>query len=588
MTKHYTHRTLFEQFLAQRKDFSRTTFFGILATLLLLPIPLLIPLLIDEILLGHPGKMTEVITQIFGYDEAWFLVSVTALLVLFLRMGAFVSTNKKSYHATKITQKISYLLRHRIIHHLEHLSLSEYETLKSGGIASKTVQDVEGVSSFSGQFANTFISASLMLIGIATVMLWMNWMLALLVFILNPLFLSFSRILGRKTREFLTRKYTAYELYQELLNETLDLFVQVRASNQERHFFGLIQDRAKEIERASVEYGYQATVAQGSSTLLTHTVVDIFRALAVVAVVYSDLSVGMMIAFLFYLSTLVSPVQQLMGLMISFQQTKPALDRINQLFSLSQEPHYPHNHNPFEAKKSSAITVKDLTFAYPNGKEVLHGVNLHAKEGQKIAIIGASGSGKSTIAQVLVGLYEAKSGEILYDDIPIEQIGLPVVRENVALMLQESLFFNDTIRMNLTLSSKVRDEEIYKALGMAKLDAFVKGLDEGLETRIGKNGIRLSGGQKQRLAIARLILSDPKVVIFDEATSALDNETESQLYEALSPFLEGRTTLIIAHRATTIRQADTIYLIEEGKVKAEGEYADLQAQGLIREDFDVA
>jgi ATP-binding cassette subfamily C protein len=185
-----------------------------------------------------------------------------------------------------------------------------------------------------------------------------------------------------------------------------------------------------------------------------------------------------------------------------------------------------------------------------------------------------------------VGFYPSHSGEILYGDVPLEQIGLPVVREHVALMLQHSLFFNDTIRMNLTLSREKRDEEIYEALRAAQMETFVKVLEAGLETRLRKNGVRLSGGQRQRLAIARLILSDPKIVIFDEATSALDNATEFHLYETLEPFLRERTTVIIAHRTTTIKQADYIYLIEEGRVKAEGTYEALSSQGRIKEDFD--
>jgi len=586
MEKCYSYRALYDQIKAQKYDFWRTNLYGIAATLLLLPIPMLIPLLIDEILLGHPGKMTEAVSRVFGSSETWIAIAVVLATVLILRLSAFVLNNKKIFYSSRITQRIAYLLRHRILHHLEHVALSEYETLKSGGIASKTVQDVESISHFAGQVVTTLLSASLMLLGIAAVMLWMNWALALMVFMLNPLFLGFSRILGRKTGELLRRQHEAYQLYQELLNETLELFVQVRASNQERNFFGLLQQRAKAIEETSLDYGYKASVAQNSSTLLTNTVVDIFRALGIAAVAYSDLTIGMMIAFLFYLSTLVQPIQQLMGLVISYQSTKPALDRINTLLSLTAEPHYPHKVNPFEGKKSTSVELRKVSFSYAEGKEVLHAVSLKAEAGQKIALIGPSGSGKTTIAQIMVGFYPSHSGEILYGGVPIEQIGLPVVRHNVALMLQHSLFFNDTIRMNLTLSGERSDDEIYDALRAAQMDTFVQGLKEGLETRIGKNGIRLSGGQRQRLAIARLLLSDPKIILFDEATSALDNATEYDLYRTLSPYLEGRTTIIIAHRTTTIRQADMIYLVEKGRVRAQGTYDDLLMQGLIKDDYD--
>ena len=584
----YTCESLYDQIKSQKSDFKRANLYGILATLLLLPIPMLIPILIDEVLLEHPGKITEIITQFFGSSEAWVYIVTMLVLVLALRFSAFFFNIKKIFYSTKITQKINYVLRHRILHHLERVSLSEYETIKSGGIASKTISDVETLSSFSGQMITTAISAFLMLVGIALIMFWMNWVLALLVFAVNPFFLAFSRLLGRKTGKLLRRQQEAYEVYHELLNETLELFIQVRASNQERSFFGILQAHAKEIKKSSLDYGYKASVAQTSSTLLTNTVVDFFRAIGIAAVAYSDLSIGMMIAFLFYLSTLVSPIQQIMNLVSTYYSTRPALERINTLLTLSQEPHYPHKVNPFEEKKTTSVKLKEISFAYPNGKEVLHEISLKAEVGQKVVLIGPSGSGKTTIAQIMVGFYPSHTGEILYGDVPIEQIGLPVVRENVALMLQQALFFNDTIRMNLTLTKEKSDEEIYDALKAAQLERFSHQLEDGLETKIGKNGIRLSGGQRQRLAIARLILSDPKIVIFDEATSALDNETEYHLYETLESFLKERTTIIIAHRTTTIKQADYIYFIDEGRVKAEGSYEELQERGLIQEDFDAA
>jgi len=587
VTHSYTLHTLFQHIKAQKKEFWRTNVFGILSTLTLLPLPILIPMLIDEVLLGHPGKITEFITAVFGQSEVWVYISMVLISVVILRFIAFGFTNTKTFYATKLTQKISYLLRHSILHHLERVSISEYETLNSGGVASKTVQDVQTVSGFASMLVTTLLSASLMVIGVAVIMIWMNWVLALLVFTLNPFFLAFSRIIGKTTSALLRRQNEAYELYHDALNETLELFIQVRASNQERNFFGLIQLRAKEIEKASVDYGYKASVAHASSALLTTTVVDVFRALGIAAVAYSDLSIGMMLAFLFYLSTIVAPIQQLMSLIITYQSTKPAFTRINSLLALHHEPHYPHEANPFANIYSTSMELKNVSFAYREGNPVLSNISLKAEAGQKIALIGSSGSGKSTIAQIMVGFYPSNSGAVLYGDSPIEKIGLPVVRENVALMLQQSLFFNDTIRMNLTLSSEKTDDEIYAALRAAQLEDFVTRLQNGLNSRIGKNGIRLSGGQRQRLAIARLILSDPKIVIFDESTSALDNETEYNLYETLGEFLKERTAVIIAHRRTTIKQADYIYLIANGKVIHEGTFDEMEAKGMIKEDFDV-
>ena len=588
MTKHYSLNTLLDYITAQKRELWLTNLYGVLATLFFLPIPILIPLLIDEVLLENPGKLTKYTDLLFGQQEVWFYLALTLLGVILLRLLVFVLTNAKIFHATTLTEKINYHLRHNILHHLQHVSIAEYETLKSGGVASKTVQDVEAVSNFANMLVITLLTAALTVIGVAVIMVWMHWILALLVFTLNPFFLAFSRIVGKKMGELFRRQNEAYELYNEALNEVLELFTQVRASNQEQTLFGFLKQKAKAIETASIDYGYKASVAHGSSTLLTTTVVDIFRVLGIAAVAYSDLTIGMMLAFLFYLSTLVSPIQQLMGLVITYQSTKPAFARINALLSLEQEPHYPHVVDPFTGVQSTSVELKNITFGYSDKSPILKDVSLRAEAGQKIALIGPSGSGKTTIAQLMVGFYLPQSGDVSYGNSSFTQIGLPVIRENVALMLQDALFFNETIRMNLTLSIDKSDEAIYSALEAAQLKSFVDTREDGLHTKIGKNGIRLSGGQRQRLAIARLILSDPKVVIFDESTSALDGKTEHDLYETLADFLEDKTTIIIAHRTTTIKQADYLYLIEDGRVKAEGSYDELNAKGLIKEDFDVA
>ncbi len=580
-----TYRTLWNSLRTQRRDFWRSNLYGMAATVLFLPIPVLIPLLIDEVLLEHPGKLTAFL-RAFHMTQPWQIVLCVLLTVIALRGIVFALNNAKTFYALRLVQKSAYTLRHRLLHHLEHMQMAEFEMLKSGDAVSRTIQDVEAVSAFLGAVATTLVASSLTFAGVLAVMFYISWPLALTVVLLNPLFLGFSRLIGKRASSLRRRQSEAYGAYQDLMTEILELFIQVRASNQEHTFFGLLKNRAADIKKASQAYGYQSSVAQASSTLLTNAVVDIFRALGILAVAYTDLTIGMMLAFLFYLSTVTQPVQQLMGLVISYQSSKPSLDRLNRLLSMPLEPHYPHEIDPFAQQKNTSVELKNVSFGYKHGAKTLRDICLKTDAGEKVAIVGSSGSGKSTIAQLLIGFYTPSNGSIRYNGIPIEKIGLPVVRENVALMLQESLFFNDTIRMNLTLGRSVSDEAVYDALKAAQLDGYVRSLGKGLETPIGKNGIRLSGGQRQRLAIARLILSDPKVIIFDEATSALDDETERRLYASLENFLKGRTTVIIAHRDTTIRQAERIYVIEAGRVKAEGTYDELRAQGLTMRDFD--
>ena len=581
-----TFGSLFQSLHAQRRDFELANGTGILATLLFLPIPILIPLLIDEVLLRHPGKLTEYFSML-GMGQTGAMIAGTLSVVLLLRAAVFILNNLKTRYAMKIAQKSAYTIRHRLLHHLERISLAEYESVRTGAIVTKTIRDVEQISSFLGQLSGTALTSVLMFIGILGIMFYISWPLTLLMIILNPLFFGISRILGRRASVLLRRQHEAYESYQEMLGEVLELFMQVRASNQERNFFGLLKTKADVIKNTSMDYGYRSSVANSSSTLLTNIVIDLFKILGVAVVVYSDLSIGMMLAFLFYLSPIAAPVQQFMALVISFQSIKPSMERLNELFSMQREPSYPHEKNPFAGKSSVSVVLQDVTFGYDDTKPVLKEINLQAEKGQKIALIGPSGSGKSTIAQLLVGFYPTDSGVITFDGVPISEIGLSVVREHVALMLQDSLFFNDTIRMNLTLGETTEDAKIREALRSAQLETFIESLDDDLDTMIGKNGIRLSGGQRQRLAIARMILSDPQVVIFDEATSALDNETEMRLYESLAPFLEGRTVIIIAHRITTMKQADYIYLLSRQEIMFEGTYDELNRLGLVREHFGV-
>jgi ATP-binding cassette, subfamily C, bacterial len=307
---------------------------------------------------------------------------------------------------------------------------------------------------------------------------------------------------------------------------------------------------------------------------------DIFRACAMLMVFYSDLTIGEMLAVFGYLWFMMAPVQEILNIQYAYYGAKAALARINSLAALRQEPQYPHLHNPFQYKTTVAIRVENLHFSYRED-EVLKGINLHINAGDKVALVGASGGGKSTLIQTLIGLYPPDQGQIYFDGVSIEQIGLDVVRENVVTVLQHPILFNDSIRANLTLGRVATDEQCWHALAIAQLADVVKDIDTGLDTVVGRQGMRLSGGQRQRMAIARMIVADPKVVILDEATSALDSETERNIHVALNDFLTGRTTIIIAHRLSAVKQADHVYVFEGGRICEQGRHeALIQNNGL--------
>jgi ATP-binding cassette subfamily C protein len=274
---------------------------------------------------------------------------------------------------------------------------------------------------------------------------------------------------------------------------------------------------------------------------------------------------------------MMAPVQEILSIQHAFYAAKAALARINRLNALKQEPYYPHLENPFLNRKTVSVRVDNLHFSYGEEK-ILNGIQLYIKAGEKVALVGASGGGKSTLIQALIGLYPSEHGRICFNEVAIERIGLDVVRENVVTVLQHPILFNDTIRANLTLGRQASDTELWNALAIAQLKDAVIDLETGLDTVLGRQGMRLSGGQRQRMAIARMIIANPKVVILDEATSALDSETEHKLHLALADFLKGRTTIIIAHRLSAVKQADHVYVFEEGKICEQGRHETLISQ----------
>ena len=198
--------------------------------------------------------------------------------------------------------------------------------------------------------------------------------------------------------------------------------------------------------------------------------------------------------------------------------------------------------------------------------------------GKKVALVGASGGGKSTLIQLLIGVYRQDSGIIRFNGETTDDISYDVIRDQIAVVLQQPILFNDSLRHNLTLGSDYDDLQLWRALEIAQMQDVISQISDGLDTQIGRNGIRLSGGQRQRLAIARMVLSDPKFVILDEATSALDTATEAALHKALTEFLDGRTTLIVAHRLSAVKQADLIYVLEDGQVTQAGTHVELVKQ----------
>ncbi|HAS6672308.1 TPA: ABC transporter ATP-binding protein [Vibrio parahaemolyticus] len=553
---------------------------AIVATLISVPIPLLMPLMVDEVLLDKPASGLSAMNAVL--PEAWHTptgyIFFTLFLVVLMRAASQALNIVQSRQFTLVSKTITFEMRSKMIDKLGRISIRQYETKGSGGINAHLITDIETIDQFVGSTLAKFVISFLTVIGTAIVLLWLDWRLGLFILLVNPIVIYFSRKLGSMVKHLKRKENHSFEIFQNRLVETLDGIYQLRAANKEREFLQQLKESANQVRVDADKYAWQSEAAGRVSFLLFLIGFELFRAVAMLMVMFSDLTIGQIFAVFGYLWFMLSPVQELLGIQFSWYSAKAALKRINDLLELEEEDRPVSKVNPFNETREVDVKIEHVDFSYNNENKVLDDLSLHIPAGKKVALVGASGGGKSTLIQLLIGVYRQNAGSIRFNDELTEDIGFEVIRDKIAVVLQQPILFNDTLRHNLTLGGHFDEMSLWRALEVAQLQDVISQLNHGLDTQVGRNGIRLSGGQRQRLAIARMVLSNPQFVILDEATSALDTATEAALHKALTEFLRGRTTLIVAHRLSAVKQADLIYVLEDGKVTQTGTHGELVEQ----------
>lgn len=586
-----------------KKELILANSLAVLAALLSVPIPLILPLMVDEVLLNKPGMSIEAMNHIL--PSAWQIASMYIITALFasvlLRLFAVVLNVWQMRIFTIIAKSVTLSMREKLARYLKTIAISEYETIGSGGFASYFVTDIEVVDQFISVTISKFIVAVLSILGTAIVLLWINWQLALILLFLNPLVIYITILMGKRVKKLKLRENNAIAIFQQALVEALDAIHQIRAANREEHYIKTLIKKAVQVKKHSIAYSWKTDAAGQLSHVVFLFGFDVFRAISMIMVLTSDLSIGLMFAVFGYLWYMMGPVQEILNIQYAYYSAKASLNRLNKIFALEQEPVIECKIDPFKNKQTVSVRLENICFKYPNKEDninqedsdpppviedescsaadnkkyILNNLSLSINEGEKLALVGSSGGGKSTLIQILLGLYPYDTGDIYFDNVSINNIGFEKVRENTATVLQNPVLFNDTVKANLSLGKNITEEELWQALEIAQLDSTIRKLPEQLNAMVGRQGIRLSGGQRQRLAIARMILTDPKLIILDEATSALDTETENKLHTSLETYLKDKTTLIIAHRLSAVKQADRIVVIDNGKIIANGTHQDL-------------
>lgn len=550
---------------------------ALIGALVAVPVPLLMPLLVDEVLLHKPATLTQIVAWLVPSD--WLgpvvIVLVVMLLTITLRLSSLLLGVATTRIFVSIAKTVTLGVRERLLDKLSRVSMQVYESLGSGQVTARLLTDVETLDKFLGETVAKVLVAVLSIVGVAGVLLWMHWQLALIILFLNPFVIGLTMILGKKVKNWKQRENGAFELLSQSVAETLDAMQQLRAANADKRFLARAKAAAEEVRLAAIASGWKTDALSRFSFGVFLAGFEVFRAVAMLTVLFSDLSIGEMIGVFGYLWFMMGPVQELLSVQYAYYGAKAALGRINSLLEAEEEPQYAQQAEQLTSNTALPIRLENVSFAYKDAPPVLDAVSLNIAAGEQVALVGVSGAGKSTLVQLLLGLYTPNSGQIYYGDTPVNRLGFEQIRAHVGVVLQQPMLFNDSLRANLTLGLPETDEALWQVLAVAQLTETVKAMPNGLDTVLGRNGVRLSGGQRQRLAIARMMLAKPQVVILDEATSMLDTHTEAKLHEAMRSFLRGRTLLVIAHRLSAVKEADRVLVFDGGKIIEQGSHAEL-------------
>ena len=512
-----------------------------------------------------------------GNKEMLFLIPI-AIIIVTLCKG--LATYTHSYQMSKVAHSIIAKLQTQMFEKLMYLNMKFYNDSKSGNLISRLINDTYYLRLAIVKSVTGIIKDVLVIIFLLGNMFYQSWTLTLFAFFAFPLAIWPIRKIGKSIRKITYTIQNEIAVFSNVLAESIKGIRQVKAYSRENY------EKQRAFETISFIQKYFTKSAFISNRL--SPLMEFIGSLAVALSIYAggvfvlneSMTTGQFMSFLVSLLLAYQPVKALGNLNISVQEGLAGAERIFKLLDTSEK-----NMENISPKKTidldGDIVFKDVSFAY-NDNTVLDKISLRIPKGKKVALVGLSGSGKSTIANIILRLYDNYSGSILINSKDIKELDLTDVRNSVSIVTQETILFNESIFNNIKYGNlEASDEEISLVAKNAGVKSFSEELDQKLHTVIGENGIKLSGGQRQRIAIARALIKDAPLLIMDEATSSLDNITENKIHETINNLMNNKTKLIIAHRLSTIEDADIIYVLDKGKIESQGSHEELISKSTI-------
>ena len=521
-----------------------------------------------------PYLMKILIDDAIGNANLTLLVWLTISLAVIYLLRALTAAGR-SYLLGKLGQRIMVDLRRRLYEHLQVLSLSFYDKNETGRIMSRVMSDTERVQFFLTWGIQQFFMDIMILIFVAGILFTMNWQLAIIVLTPTPILVIGTKLFSKRIHNVYHKAWRRWADLSAILADTVPGVTVVKAFSQERKEISKFNRKTQELYEVNVKISFMEGIffpLVGFVMTLGAVSVWWFGGRQILS---GTLTLGVLTAFISYTWRFYEPVGRLSNMSSILLRATTSAERIFEVLDTRPEVHDSPNAVSLPPLKGH-IKFHNVSFAYESGETVLRNINLEIKPGQKVGLVGPSGAGKTTLAKLILRFYDPTEGKITIDGYDLREVKQESLRRQIGIVLQEPFLFKGSIAENIVYGNpRAPPERIIEAAKAANIHEFILSLPEAYDTDVGERGHRLSGGEKQRVSIARALLRNPKILILDEATSSVDTVTESLIQQALERLMENRTSIIIAHRLSTLRNADKIVVIDHGEIVEEGSHEEL-------------
>ena len=543
---------------------------ALLSTVFSIIAPLLIGMATTTIFDGLNAIATN--TGTMDLNRLFFLLSVVVILYVVSSIFSYLQT----WFLIDISTDISYNLRTRIMNKITYLSMDDAGENKRGDILSRITNDVDSLQTGITQSFIQLMTAVITIVGVLIMMLYINIWLTLASVILIPVSFFVIRFITKHSQSYFLKQLTFKGSLNAQIEETFTGHDIIRTFNQEDAEMEIFESDNENWFMHEWKSQFYSSLNGPLMNFISNLAYVIIAVLGAIFVIQKAIAVGDILAFFQYIKNFTQPIQQITRVMNLVQTAMAASERIFEFLEIDDEP------NPSDAEISElndSITFENVSFGYYENEKIISDLSFDVKKGDKIAIIGETGAGKTTIVKLLMRFYDVDSGEIKIDGVNINEYDKNSLRSLIGMVLQDSWLFSDTIANNIRYGKlDATDEEVIDAAKQVRADDFIRQLSDGYDTVLNEDSDNISHGQKQLLTIARTILADKEILILDEATSSVDTRTEKLIQEAMDKLMENRTSFIIAHRLSTIKNADKIIVIENGEIIEQGSHEELLNQ----------